>query len=289
MAFRPVQKCQFKLRHALEHVGIIPAFAHFLFHVFADGWNACIACVGFIGNKQIQFRVLLDLHTEFVQALDWCIAGKEVLRTRAKGDNLEVFDTDNGSCDGDEVRDHLGDIVGSANRVFGDVALQMAHAEVIRTVQHAAVGIAAAVDEVAVALGGCDKHARAFKILGDERFGRFRAKVAEEDDEGIAVRCLDISNGFQHVGFVLDGDGTFVHAALASLGDVRAAHFGKRPREAVAGDGDEAKLDIGDVFKHDEFLLKHQEYQYFYRSGRYARRFLPRWSLDGPAATCCVL
>ena len=106
---------------------------------------------------------------------------------------------------------------------------------------------------LAVALGGSHEHARAVKILGDERFGRLGAEVAEEDDEGIAVRGLDVGDGLEHVGFVLDGDGTFVHAALTGLGDVRAAHFGERSGEAVAGDGDEAELDIGDVFKHDTF------------------------------------
>ena len=106
---------------------------------------------------------------------------------------------------------------------------------------------------VAVALGGCDKHARAIKVLCDERFGRFRTEVSEEYDEGIAVRGLDVGDGPEHVGFVLDGDGTFVHAALAGFGDVRAAHLGERAREAVTGDGDEAELDIGDVFKHDTF------------------------------------
>ena len=129
----------------------------------------------------------------------------------------------------------------------------MAHTEVIRAVQHAAVSVAAAVDEIAVALGGCDEHARAVKILGDERFGGLGAEVAEEDDEGIAVRGLDVGDGPEQVGFVLDGDGTFVHAALAGFGDVRAAHLGERAREAVTGDGDEAELDIGDVFKHDTF------------------------------------
>ena len=60
-------------------------------------------------------------------------------------------------------------------------------------------------------------------------------------------------DGPEQVDFVLDGDGTFVHAALAGFGDVRAAHLGERAREAVTGDGDEAELDIGDVFKHDTF------------------------------------
>lgn len=130
-------------------------------------------------------------------------------------------------------------------------ALQVPHTEVIRTVQHAAVRIAAAVDQVAVALGGSHEHTRAVKILGDEGLRGLGAEVTEEDDEGIALRRFDVSDGLEHVIFVLDSDGTFVHAALTGLGDIRAAHFGERSGEAIAGDGDEAELDIGDVFKHD--------------------------------------
>jgi len=251
VALSPVEQRQLKLRHALEHIGVISALAHFLLHILADGWNACIACVGFIGNKQIQLGVLLDLHTEFVQALDWCIAGEEVLRTRAEGDDLQILHTDDSSCDGNKIGDHLRDILRRADRILGDVALQVPHTEVIRTVQHTAVRIAAAVDQVAVALGGSHEHTRAVKISGNERFRRLRAEVAKEDDKGVAACRVDVGDGLEHIVLVFDGHGAFVHAALTGLGDIRAAHFGERSGEAVAGDGDEAELDIGDVFKHD--------------------------------------
>ena len=153
VALGPVEQRQLELRHAFEHIGVVFALAHFLLHILADGGDARVARVGLIRDEQIQLGVLFDLHTELVEALDGRVAGEEVLRTRAEGDDFEVADADNGSCDGDEVRDHLCDIFGGADRVFGDVALQMAHTEVIRTVQHAAVGVAAAVDEIAVALG----------------------------------------------------------------------------------------------------------------------------------------
>ena len=253
MAFCPVEERQLKLRHAFEHIGVVFALAHFLLHILADGGDARVARVCLVGDEQVEFGVFLDLHAELIQALDGRVAGEEVLRARAEGDDLQVLHTDDGARDGDKVRDHLCDIGSRANRVFGDVALEVAHTEVIRTVQHAAVGVAAAVDEVAVALGGSHEHARTVKVLCNQRFGRLGAEVAEEDDEGIAVRGLDVGDGLEHVGFVLDGDGTFVHAALAGFGDVRAAHLGERAREAVTGDGDEAELDIGDVFKHDTF------------------------------------
>jgi len=253
VALCPVEQSQLKLRHALEHVGVVLALAHFLLHILADGGDARVARVCLVGDEQVQLGVLFDLHAELIQALDGRVAGEEVLRARAEGDDLEVFDADDGAGNGDKVRDHLCDIGSRADRVFGDVTLEVAHAEVIRTVQHAAVGVAAAVDEVAVALGGSHEHARTVKVLCNQRFGRLGAEVAEEDDEGIAVRGLDVGDGPEQVGFVLDGDGTFVHAALAGFGDVRAAHLGERAREAVTGDGDEAELDIGDVFKHDTF------------------------------------
>ena len=251
VALGPVEQRQLKLRHAFEHIGVISALAHFLLHILTNGGNTRIARMGLVGNEQIQLGVLLDLHAQLVQALDGRVAGEEVLRTRAEGDDLQILHADNGTGNGDKVRDHLRDILRRADRILGDIALQMAHAEVIRTVQHTAVRIAAAVDQVAVALGGSHEHTRAVKISGNERFRRLRAEVAKEDDKGVAACRVDVGNGLQHIVLVFDGHGAFVHAALTSLGDVRAAHFGERSGEAVAGNGDEAELDIGDVFKHD--------------------------------------
>ena len=62
VALSPVEQRQLKLRHALEHIGVISALAHFILHILADGGNARIARMGLVGNEQIQLGVLLDLH-----------------------------------------------------------------------------------------------------------------------------------------------------------------------------------------------------------------------------------
>ena len=40
------------------------------------------------GHKQVELRVFLYLHTELIESLDGCVAGEEVLRTRAEGNDL---------------------------------------------------------------------------------------------------------------------------------------------------------------------------------------------------------
>jgi hypothetical protein len=58
------------------------------------GGDARVVRVLLVAHEQIELRVLLDLDAEFVQALDGRVAGEEVLRTRAEGDDLEVFHAD---------------------------------------------------------------------------------------------------------------------------------------------------------------------------------------------------
>lgn len=82
----------------------------------------------------------------------------------------------------------------------------MAQAEVVRAVEHAAVGIAAAVDEVLAGLFRSGHvHDRAVELAGNQGLRRLRAEVAEEDDEGIAAGVLGFLDGGQHVLLVLDG------------------------------------------------------------------------------------
>ncbi len=84
----PVKKGKFKLSHLGIEVSIIFAFAHFLCHISTDIRNARIIFMFLKGNQKIQLRVFLDLHTKLIETLDRSIAGKEVLRTRAKGDDF---------------------------------------------------------------------------------------------------------------------------------------------------------------------------------------------------------
>ena len=136
----------------------------------------------------------------------------------------------------------------------------MAQAEVIGTVEHAAVGIAAAIDEVlARFFGSGDVHDRAVEFAGNQRFRRFRAEVAEEDDEGIAAGIFGFLYGSQHVTFVLNGLRHFVERAVflgVGFCDGMAPVLGKRDDEAVTADREDTAFEIRDVVHvHDDALL----------------------------------
>ena len=90
----PIQQSQLKLGHALQHVGVILALAHFLGHVGAHIGDAGVAGVLLVGDQQVQLGVFLNLHTQLVQAVDGGVAGEEVLGPGAEGDNLQVLNAD---------------------------------------------------------------------------------------------------------------------------------------------------------------------------------------------------
>ena len=124
----------------------------------------------------------------------------------------------------------------------------MAHPQIIRAVEHAAVGVATAVDEVAVTLSGSDKHAGAFKLLGNQRFGRLGAEVSQEDHQGVAAGGLHVLHSLEHVQLIFHGDGALVEIlAPVGLDDIFPALGGQGNGEAVPGDGDDAQLDGRDV------------------------------------------
>ena len=81
----------------------------------------------------------------------------------------------------------------------------MAQAEVVGAVEHAAVSIAAAVDEVLACLFRSGHiHDRAVELARNQRLRRLWAEVAEEDDKGIAASVLGFFDSGQHVLLVLD-------------------------------------------------------------------------------------
>ena len=126
----------------------------------------------------------------------------------------------------------------------------MAHAEIVGAVQHTAVRISAAIDHIAVALGCRYEHAGAVKVLGNQRFGRFGAEVAEEYGQRIAACGGDFGHGFLHVVLVLDSGLALVQvSALGGAGgrDGSAALLAQGDRKTVTADGDDAELDLGDV------------------------------------------
>ena len=256
MVLSPIQQSQLKLGHALQHVGVILALAHFLGHVGAHIGDAGVAGVLLVGDQQVQLGVFLNLHTQLVQAVDGGVAGEEVLGPGAEGDNLQVLNADDGAGDGHKLGHLVGQLLGGAHGILGDIAGQAAQAQVVGAVEHAAVGVAAAVNQVAVALGGSHEHAGAVKVLGDKGFGGFRAKVAQEHGQGVAASLGDFFHGSQHVLLVLNGSLGLVHfQALSGAGSHNGgpAVLGKLDGEAIAGYSHNTQLDLRDVV-HCRFL-----------------------------------
>ena len=250
MLLRPVQQGDLQLGHALIHLGVVAALPHLLGHVGADPRDAGIVLVGLVGHQQIQLGVLLDLHADLIQALDGGVAGKEILGTGAEGDDLQLGQADEGAGDGHIVLDHGGDVLGGAHGVLGDVGLQVAHAQVVGAVEHAAVGVAPAVDQVPVPLGGGGVHHRAVKPLGDDGLRRLRAEVAQKHHQGVAPRPLHVGQSRQGVPLVLHGDGALVEPLAVSRRHVLPPPGGQRDRETVPGHGDEAQLHFRNIFHH---------------------------------------
>ena len=249
---RPVQQRQLKLCHALQKIGIDLA-VHFVLHIGNNLGNPLVTGMGFVGHQQIQLGVFFDLHAQLVQTLDGGIAGEEVLGTGAKGDDLQIFHTDDGPGDRNELPDHLGALFGSAHGVLRDISLQMAHAQIIGAVQHAAVGVAAAIDQVAVALGSGHIHGGAVKFLAQQGLGGLGAEVAQEHHQGVDTGFLHVRQSRQSVLLVLHGDGALVDPLAVSSHDVLPPLGGKGDGEAVPGDRDDAKLYFRNV--HDNLLL----------------------------------
>ena len=253
MAFRPVKQCQLELGHPLQHIGI-DLGAHFLFHVFHDLRHPGVTLVGVVGDQQIQLGVLLHLDAQLIQALDGGVAGEEVLGTGAKGDDLQILQADDAPGDGNEFLNHLHAVGGGAHGIFGDVGLQVAHTQVVGAVQHAAVGVAPAVDHVAVTLGGGDAHGGAVELLHQQGLGGLGAEVAQEDHQGVDAMGLHVGDGGGGVQLVFHGDGAFVQALTVGGHDVLAALGGQGDGEAVTGHGNDAQLDFGNVV-HNRSLL----------------------------------
>ena len=253
MGFRPVEQGQFKLSHALEHIAIVFAFAHFLGHVFADGGNALVTGVLFVADQQVQFAVLFDFDAQLIQSLDGSIAGEEVLGTGSEGDDLQILQSDDHAGDRDELGDLVGQFSGGAHGVFRDIALQVAHTQVVGAVQHTAVCVAAAIDHVSVAFSSSHEHHGTVEVTGDQGFRGFRAEVAQEHAGSVAAGGVELFHSLEHVFFILNGGFDFneIQFLLAALfSDGGTALFAQRDGETVAADGDESQLDDGDVFHH---------------------------------------
>lgn len=141
----------------------------------------------------------------------------------------------------------------------------MTNSKIIRAIQHAAIRIAAAADEVAAALGSRDEHARTVEVFCNQGLRRLRAEIAKKDDKRIAGGRFDIGNGLEHISLIFDRDGAFIDAA--GLDNICTAHFGQGARESVAGNGNDTEFYLRNIQKfsypvHNLLLITFRKYRF---------------------------
>ena len=210
MLLCPVEKRQLIGCQFFKHITALRV--HFLCHIFDNFRNSLVIDMFLIGFEQVQLRFLLDFNAEVVELLDRSVACQEICRPRSERDNLQIGKTDGYSCYRQEVVNHIRAFVRIANRIVRDIGLHVAKRQVVAGVQHSAVCVAAAVQQILLALfGGCTEHLWSVKVLCQQSFGNFRSEISEIYAQRIASRLLNIFQCVYHIDFALDdGDGTFI-------------------------------------------------------------------------------
>ena len=154
----------------------------------------------------------------------------------------------------------------SAQWILGNVSADVSEFEVVACVEHAAVCVAASLDQVVLGFLSCrDEHLGAVKVLCKKGLGDLGAEVAEINAECVAAGSFDVRKSLNHMDLALDNaDGTFIDIrliifCLISLYESFSAVYGKAFRETVAADSDDAELHFGNVGEH---VLTSSEYMW---------------------------
>jgi hypothetical protein len=75
---------------------------------------------------EVELGVLHDLDTQVVERLDRGVAGQEVLRPGAEGEDFQGLEPEQDTGHRYEAGDHRRDLLGRADGVFGDVGAELA-------------------------------------------------------------------------------------------------------------------------------------------------------------------
>ena len=86
----PVKESYLILSKLGKNAGHLVALSQLLSHFGNDLFDPCIACMSIECGKQVKLGVFLYLSAQIVDSCNRCVAGKEVLGTGAKGDDLEL-------------------------------------------------------------------------------------------------------------------------------------------------------------------------------------------------------
>ena len=207
--------------------------------------------------QQVEFGVFHHRSAEIVERLDRPVAGKEIMRTRTKAEDLEVAHAHHHASDGRKVVDHLRDFVRQSDRLLRNVNGQTAQSDAVRTVEQAAERIAAiGRQHRPVLFGGGAGHRRARKTLEEQRGWPLRPKIAQIGHGRIAPLGDQFVASCHRLLFVLN-DCRRRHGMNFEL--LQFGHDGiepplrQRDGKAVARDADDADADFGGV---DQFHLQ---------------------------------
>ena len=167
MFFHPVQQGQFILCQPGENSGHFVAFTQFGGHICHNSRNTGIIFVCIESHQQVEFGIFLTFDSQIIQWLDRRITGVEIGGPRSEGDYLQFGQSHQCSRNRNKILYHLCQLAGGSNRIFRDIGMDSPEPQVVGAVEHAAVGIAAAVNQVvAVIFRGSAVHNRAAeKIL----------------------------------------------------------------------------------------------------------------------------
>ena len=214
--------------------------------------------------KQIQFRVLFNLYADIVKLLDRCVAGQEVQRSRSEADDLQVIQSDHGSCDRLEFMDHVRTLLSGSHRILRDIGFHIAQFQIVAGIEHAAVRIAAALYEIILCFfRSRHEHLRSLEMFCKQGLGDLRPEVSKVDNQCIASGFLNVLEGLYHMDLTFyDADRTFIDGSFAVLCCVSVDQcfspvYGQALRETVAAYRNNSDLQFWHVV-HDVFLLFHE-------------------------------
>ena len=246
VAFGDVEQRGFILRKTRQYAGHLVAIAQFALHVGYYFGYALVARVLVVLDQQVQLGVFLDRYAYIVQRLYGGVARHKVVGARAERYDLERLYAQYHARDRHELGDHRGDLVCRAHRIFRDIGVYAAQLEVVGCVEHTAIRVAAAVEQIlAGLLGGGHEHHRAVKVLRDQRFGSLGAEIAQVHYQSVYAVLLKLFQSARGVVLVFHGglDLDYFAARLAErLNYGVTAALAQVNREAVAADGHYAKL-----------------------------------------------
>ena len=194
VTFDPVEQGQLILSKSWQHGWNLVASTQFLDHILHHVVDAWVTSVLLESFEQVKLGVLLNLHVEIIEGADRSVTSEEVVRTRTEADDLQVLQTYDSTCDGQELVNHFSTLGSVANRLFRDVSTGLAQRECLAGVQHTAVSVATTVDEVVLSfLSSSTEHCRALEPVGNHGLRNLRTEVAQIDAECVTASLLNIS------------------------------------------------------------------------------------------------